>query len=130
MWRDLTGNWYSLRLKDDSNTSRRSFHPLWLAVQECAEKFGPLVDMKRELAPGGNAMADYYSSRAANLLPGYAACVGLPDFTEALDSFASAIAGRWDVDCFFEAYTAKVVKLAVEPVQPDEQKGEDDEIPF
>ena len=130
LWADLTGNWYSLRLQDDSNTSRRTVHPFWQAVQACAERFGPVGEITRQLAPSGNATADYYTSRAANLLVGYAACVGLADLTEAMESFTAAIGNRWDSDDFFDAYAAKVVNLNDRQLSPVQEEEYDDDIPF
>ena len=129
MWRDLTTNWYSLRLLDNPNTSRRSVHPFWLVVQACAEKFGPVVDVQRKLAPSGNAKASFYVSRAATLLVGYAACVGLPDLTDAAESFMASVVGKWSAEDFFEAYTTKTVQL--NPSDQEERgEGGDDDIPF
>jgi hypothetical protein len=127
MWADLTVNWYSLRLRDDSNTSRRSVHPFWRAVQACAERFGPVAEVKRQLQPSGNAKADYYTSRAANLLAGYAACEGLPDLSEALEAFTGDIGARWSSDDFFEAYTARSVELGTGSAG---EGGDEDDIPF
>ena len=87
-----------------------------------------MIDIKRNLSPGGNATADFYSSRAANLLVGYAACVGLPDLTDAMESLHDDILGRWCEEDFFEAYTARLVKLGVDS-QPEDE-GAEDEIPF
>jgi hypothetical protein len=103
-------------------------HPFWEGVHACAEKFGPVVEIKRNLAPSGNATADFYSSRIANLLVGYAACMGLPDLSEAVESLSAAIVGRWDPEDFFEAYTAKVVNL--DAPGEDQGEGEEDGIPF
>lgn len=52
IWRYLTEEWCSLRLPDDSNSSRRTVHPFWKAVQEgfpCQGEFCPLKKRKNPL---------------------------------------------------------------------------------
>jgi hypothetical protein len=126
MWVDLSTRWYCLRLHDDSNTSRRSFHPFWLLVQACAEKFGPVVEMRRVLKPSGKADPEFFIVRGATQLLGFAAASGLPDLYEACSEFVDAIRLRWTPEDFFEAYTVKSVENGVQPA-PEEG---DDEIPF
>jgi len=126
IWHDLTHDWYSLRLQDDSNTSRRTVHPFWQAVQKCAPQFGEVIDIKRDLTPSGKATKDFYSSRAANLLVGYAACIGVTDIHDALDEFMQDIGCRWGGNEFYEAVIAKMVSLNID--EPEEV--EEDDIPF
>jgi len=40
IWSDLTDSWLSFRLNDDDNSSRRTVHPWWTAVQEVGSDFG------------------------------------------------------------------------------------------
>jgi len=67
--------------------------------------------------------------------------VGLPNLTNAIESFMDAIGGRWSDESFFAAYTERIVKLQVQPQhadgqspepagQDDSQYGGEDEIPF
>ena len=39
LWTYLTGDWFSLRLSDNENTTRRTVHPLWQLVQSTAARF-------------------------------------------------------------------------------------------
>jgi len=124
VWHDLTQNWFSLRQNDNPNTTRRTVHPWWQDVQDCAEKFGPVLDVQRDLTRSGNADAEYYRTRGANCMLGYAASVGLPDFDEALFEYSQAIAKFWqDKTGFDEAFAVKSVQLA----GPDNSKGGPDE---
>ena len=128
IWLDTTRNWYSLRLLDSKNTTRRSFHPWWVAVQECAEQFGPLCEMKRDFTRSCRADSDYYVARAANLLLGYAAIAGLPNLDDAVWEESDQIQKRWADRDFEEAYILKVVELN-ESVKGDSREYED-EVPF
>lgn len=126
IWADLSANWYSVRLHDDSNTSRRSIHPWWQGVEGCADKFGDVVEVKRTFRRSGNADAEYYGVRAANLLPGFAVCLGILDRYEAVNELADFILSRWTEEEFDEAFKVRVVEQNHES---DSEGGEDD-IPF
>lgn len=47
LWQYLTADWASLRLRDDPNASRRSIHPWWHRVQQCASEFGQVDALTR-----------------------------------------------------------------------------------
>lgn len=111
IWADLAANWFSIRLKDDGNTSRRSVHPWWKAVQACAEKFGVVVEAKRKLSRCENAKPAWYVSRGASLLVGFAVAAGMIDLDEAAGEFAREIRGRWDTFEFERAFMEKQVQL-------------------
>jgi hypothetical protein len=128
VWRDLTGNWFSLRLREDQNTSRRTVHPWWQAVQACAEKLGPMVEMKRKLLPGNLAGADLYLARGKSALLGYAACLGLGVFDQALWDFSDAVRAAWEAEDFDTAYAERVVRLGG-PLESEIEGGGED-VPF
>jgi hypothetical protein len=98
MWKYLTSDWFSLRARDNKNTSRRSILPFWQAVQEVASQFGPSVDVKRTLATTSPASAMWYVNRAAAFLAGYAAPMGYQDFELALSGFADCFRDYWGDD--------------------------------
>ena len=51
IWKYLTEEWASLRLPDDSNTTRRTVHPFWKAVQEAGSSWGDATKMQRVKSP-------------------------------------------------------------------------------
>lgn len=51
LWKSLTEDWFSLRLLDNDNASRRTVHPLWKIVQSCAQRFdGAEATLRRHRA--------------------------------------------------------------------------------
>ena len=80
-----------------------------------------------KLKPGGKADPEFYISRGASMLLGFAAAAGLPDLGEACSEFIGAIRERWNEKDFFEAYTVKSVEEGVQDV-PEEEGGGD--VPF
>lgn len=48
LWVYLTGSWFSLRVHDNPNPTRRTIHPFWQTVQAVGPKFGPLCAVTRE----------------------------------------------------------------------------------
>mgnify|MGYP001327278133 CR=1 FL=1 len=129
LWRELTTDWLSLRALDDSNTSRRSILPLWEAVQAVAAQLGPSVAVERRVRQTGRAGPQWYVNRAASLLPGYAAPMGLQNLDDAVDGFAECIKDYWlsNYKDFNNAYTEKLVKAGLINKENNDVK---DDIPF
>lgn len=129
IWADLAGNWFSLRLRDDANTTRRSVHAWWLAVQACAEKFGSVSEVKRRLTPGNPAGAEFYLKRGKGIVVGFGACLGIPDLDEVLQDFCHSVRELCTPEEYLEAFRAKVVELGG-PLEGEQEEGGDSEIPF
>lgn len=128
LWRNISSNWFSLRALDDSNTSRRSILPFWVAVQDVAKTLGADVPVKRTIRASGRAGPQWYINRAASLLPGYAAPMGLENLDDAVEGFAECIRSYWlsDYKDFDNAYVEKLVKAGL----AEGGKGNTNEIPF
>ncbi len=47
IWEQLTHTWFSLRLPDNENSTRRSMHPFWEAVQAVSKNLGALIEVQR-----------------------------------------------------------------------------------
>lgn len=110
VWQCLTTDWFSLRLNDDSNTSRRTLHPWWQAVQGCAERFGPTMAVQRQFA-GEPADSSWYIPHCAGCFRSFAACEGLDDFDEALSLFVARIRNYWRPKNFAEAVNLQMIRL-------------------
>ena len=110
MWEDLTSNWFTLRLHDDTNTSRRTIHPLWQEFQNCKYKFGEFDSVTRDLKHD-TAGAEFYLTRAANNLLGFAAVTGLECFSYAISVFMYELSEYWKDKGFEAAYKAKNIIL-------------------
>jgi hypothetical protein len=113
MWLYLTNKWFSLKLLDDLNTSRRTFHPWWKAIQEIASKFGHVQDIERIVRPGGQANSEFYLRRAAGCFLTYAAILGFADMEDGIDHFSDSIRRYWNDPerDFTEARIEKTIEL-------------------
>lgn len=111
VWEHLTHKFYSLRLLDNLNVSRRTVHPWWQAVQDCADRFGLVSQVERKLGSDDKAGSEYYISRGASALVGFAAAFGYHDLDSAVDEFSGALKRRWNQEDFEEARTAKTIEM-------------------
>jgi hypothetical protein len=125
IWRYLTEQWMSLRLPDDENTSRRTLHPWWLAVQAVGEDFGNQLKVKRKYSTGGQAPVEWYTSHASGCLAGFAAREGVDDFDTALGLLTNAMRTHWSHRNFEDRYRVERIKLGFNDQQ---EKGETNEI--
>ena len=123
IWQDLTNNWMSLRLPDDENVTRRSIHPRWEQVQDCAKELGPALEIKRDFDARSAASVKWYVSHIAGCTLSYAALLGFDNLEEALHSLNAVIKNHWESRNFYDQYVIKSVRLGL-PVEVN------DDIPF
>jgi hypothetical protein len=126
VWRDLAENWYSLRLMDDVNTCRRTVHPWWKSVQECAAEFGPLLQVSREIRSGGMANYEFFLNRAARCFLTYSAIMGNHRLDEAVLDFSEALRRYWQEKDFEEERLLKTIEIG----KVFERTGGFDDVPF
>lgn len=109
VWARLTEDWFSLRLPDNANTTRRSVHPLWAIIQGCAKRFGTVVDVRRVFAvPNGDA--ERYVRQIAGWSSSYAAARGITDRDEALELLLQDIRQKISPDEFAGRVRVKTIK--------------------
>lgn len=113
LWTYLT-EWFSLRERDDSNTTRRTLHPWWKDVAACADRFGPALTLQREFL-GEPADSAWYVSHCAGCLASFAACEGLDEFDDAATLLFARIANYWKPREFESAVAIKSIRLGVSP---------------
>lgn len=111
LWKHLTHKFYSLRVLDNPNVSRRSVHPWWRAVQDCVSRFGPSVELDRKLESDSKAGSEFYLARGSSALVGFAAAFGYHDLGCAVDEFAGAVKRRWTQEEFEEARMMKSIEM-------------------
>jgi hypothetical protein len=106
LWRYLTTEWFSLRLLDDPNASRRSVHPWWETVQECDEQFGTVSGpcQRRQRQP--SAQIEPLVRQIAGHFVGVAARTGLRTLED-----VKALVGRSLDDVLQEAEFLTKVQL-------------------
>jgi hypothetical protein len=111
LWENLTSKFYSLRLLDNPNVSRRTIHPFWKAVQGCARLFGPAVDITRDFTSGDKAGSEFYISRGSWAFLSFAACYGYADLDTALHEFCRNIRHYWSDRDFEEERKMKTIEM-------------------
>lgn len=112
IWRYLTSDWFSLRLSDDSNVTRRTVLPAWATVQGCAEKFGPATEIERKV-PDGLASVDWYISHIAGCLVGFGARQRLAEFESAVSALIEHLRKYWGSRDYSTQYSVKSIQLGL-----------------
>ncbi len=112
LWRYLTGDWFSLRLNDNGNTTRCTTHPWWELVQACAEKFGQVETVQRKFE-GEPADSSWYVSHCAGCLASFAACEGIEDFETAIALLLARMENYWHSRDFESAVVKRSIPLGV-----------------
>ena len=113
LWRYLTDNWFSLRLRDDENATRRTVHPLWQTLQECANRFGPLTEPLKRLRPQPSLDASRSVHQAASSLVGFAARKGLTTLEAALPEFVEELRREFQSRNFEDDRQRKAIQLGL-----------------
>lgn len=128
LWKYLTTEWCSFRLPDDANTSRRTVHPWWKAVQAQADRFGPAFDIQRERS---SQLADsaWYVSHCSGCLVGFAARERLPTFSEASAALHVRMEEYFRQHDFAAQYATKSVQLGY-PASAGDQVSDPQEQDF
>jgi len=131
LWRHLTTEWFSLRIRDDSNTSRQSFHPWWFQVQECAGEFGQWMPVSRVQRATRPQDISQLASMVAGYLVSYAAATGQTNPSRAWKSLRREVFDTKVIVEFNERYAVRRAKLGWPTLEQDPpQKADKDEVPF
>ncbi len=123
LWKYLTEDWLSLRLDDSNKTNRRTVHPWWQAVADCAETFGPVFDLDRRENKIPVADVDWYVSHVSGCLVSFAARLGLPTVNKALAELDERVANHWGANKWDDEYRKRRIQ------QGEADEGECD-VPF
>jgi len=112
IWDYLTGHWFTLRLLDNDNVTRRSTHPLWDAVRACAPLFGEMTDLKRNVSHG---VADpaWYVSHCAGCLLGFAVRERLATLPLAIERLVEGMKIYWRKHDFAVQYTIRSIQAGL-----------------
>jgi len=113
VWQYLTDTWFSLRNRDNENTSRRTIHEQWKVIQNCAERFGTVVNVERSIQ-AAKANDSWYVKHIAGCLSGFAAIRGVGDLDEAWAALGIEVRGVINQRAFADAAHAKALKLGRE----------------
>ncbi len=111
IWKNLTEGWFSLRLLDNESTERRTVHPFWNEVQLCAQRFGPALMLKRNLAGSNTASVDWYISHIDGCLSSFAARLGIENRQEAFRELETRLHNCRNENTFNKKLMKKAVSL-------------------
>lgn len=109
LWKYLTG-WISLRLPDDSNTTRRTLHPLWEEVINAAGSFGEFMAVNRSAHSEIRAPVQWYVQHMAGCLVSYAARRRMPTFEEAMKGVTADLLRNLPPEEFDRRYRIKTLQ--------------------
>ena len=113
LWQYLTYNWFTLRLPDNENATRRTVHPLWQIVQQCAERFGPATEPIRRQRPQSSLDPLRSVRQAAGSLVGYAVRKELTTLEVALQELGDDLRHEFQERNFGEEWQRKAIQLGV-----------------
>ena len=126
IWENFTTEWFSLRLKDNEKTERRTTHPFWFDVQACASRFGDLSLVEREYLCDCQASIDWYISQTSGFTISIAARLGNPNRDEIFKEIQYRIKRHCPDDKFLDEYAKRRIGLGKQVNQGDD----DEEYPF
>ena len=125
LWKYLTGQWLSLRLRDSTRSDRRTVHPWWQAVAGCAELFGPVFDLDRRKDKLPAVNVDWYVSHIAGCLVSFAAKLGHKSVAEAIKELDQRVIEHWEQKPWDDEYR----KRRIQQGEADDGEGGCD-VPF
>ncbi len=112
IWEYLATVWFSLRLPEDKNTSRRAIHPFWLSVQSVGKNLGESVTVVRKRFQAKPNLTRVLSQLRGHFVS-FASLNGNDNFSEALDSFNDTMTSRHLDRNFDEDVQTRRIKFGV-----------------
>lgn len=112
LWNYLTTKWLSLRIPNNSNTSRRPVHPWWQQVQQLAPSFGTVTNLSRKESTKISC-PDWYVAHIAGCLPAFAVLSGCKGLPLTLEQLSAMLTQWWQSRDFDDACRAKAVQLGI-----------------
>ena len=122
MWKYVTGEWFSLRCRDDENQTRRKIHEFWKKIQSCVEYFGSEEGTKRKYEKKKAIFIKWHISRIINQLISCAAILKDYEPESCLMKVSSRILSILDRNEFREDARKKSIEVGISisnEVKPD-----------
>lgn len=111
IWTYLTEEWFSIRLRDSSNTKRRTVHPWWKHIQGLADLFGPACSISRDLSDIPKFPADWYVARIAGCLSPLAARLGKDKLDDAIGAMVALVQDKLGMKSWEDEYARQRIRL-------------------
>ncbi len=112
-WGYLTQQWFSLRLHDNANTTRRTVHPWWDAVNRCSARFGSSGSLPK-IAKRRSVDTSNLVSRCASALASFAVRERIPSIDDAIEELNARMREYWSLKDFDHEYVVRSVKEGFE----------------
>lgn len=113
LWLDLTSSFFSLRLSDNSNTTRRTLHPLWEEVQAVSANLG--METERQIDTDRPKMdASWFESRIIGWILGAAIRLRIDKPHELIGYTIDLLEKHWDENDYEAEYRKRSIKLGFE----------------
>ena len=125
LWKYMTGEWFSLRNRDNQNQSRRTIHPFWEKVQACVQNFGIEQGTKRHYEKSKATFIKWHMQRIVNLLITCAAILKEYDPESCLMKVNSRILQSVSKEDFKEKARKKSIELGVAVNKETKQPASD-----
>jgi hypothetical protein len=122
LWKYVTGEWFSLRCRDDENQTRRKIHEFWKKIQSCVEYFGSEEGTKRKYEKKKAIFIKWHISRIINQLISCAAILKDYEPESCLMKVSSRILSILDRNEFREDARKKSIEVGISisnEVKPD-----------
>lgn len=124
VWKYLTDEWFSLRFPDNEKSERRTIHPLWAEVQNCADKLGTAVEVQRTFKGDTPASVEWLVSHINGCITSVAARLGISDRKSVFDQLEERIELYCPETDFQREFFKRRIKLGKNP-ETDEGDNEE-----
>ncbi len=111
IWEYLTGEWFSLRLPDNEKAERRTVHPWWAAVQNCRERFGDSIGVRRIYASDTLEPIQNTLAHIMGRLYTVAAIRGIDDRQKAIVDLFQMIFEKSSDEKFVSEYQKRIIRF-------------------
>jgi hypothetical protein len=113
IWAYVTEKTLSLRLHDDSNTTRRSIHPFWSAVQKAGCIVGEKQHIRRTLE-SRKALPEWYLARLISFMQTLAVYQGMDSREKCMHLLRKCFYSRVSKESYEENYNRKTLELGLQ----------------
>lgn len=114
VWSYLTGVWFSLRLQDNENATRRRLHPLWEVVQSASERLGSQSEPVTRARRSPSLETVHIEQQAKRNLIGFAARRKCTDFATAARELIDSLRKQMTDGEFETACQRKAIQVGID----------------